>query len=243
MRGLRAFNFKKGIIGNSTLSLDSLILHVMDTGISITEGVVEIYDVVINGPPNDMGTVGIAYSGVHGELNVNSCFITCFETGIETSGTALLRGAIIHHCSVNGIVAQNNTEPYLCEVSECNIDRCKYGVYCSKMFVAVVDSFIRYATTGVYADENYSTRVETTIIHACDTIIHCYNAQVMKVLGCCLYDCRNVFNINTVDCFNVCGCRVLYFRRTAFLMTGFVVCVERDSQDRKSSVSRTTPFA
>ena len=79
MRGLRAFNFKKGIIGNSTLSLDSLILHVMDTGISITEGVVEIYDVVINGPPNDMGTVGIAYSGVHGELNVNSCFITCFE--------------------------------------------------------------------------------------------------------------------------------------------------------------------
>ena len=49
MRGLRAFNFKKGIIGNSTLSLDSLILHVMDTGISITEGVVEIYDVVING--------------------------------------------------------------------------------------------------------------------------------------------------------------------------------------------------
>ena len=111
------------------------------------------------------------------------------------------------------------------------------------MFVAVVDSFIRYATTGVYAEENYSTRVETTIIHACDTIIHCYNAQVMKVLGCCLYDCRNVFNINTVDCFNVCGCRVLYFRRTAFLMTGFVVCVERDSQDRKSSVSRTTPFA
>ena len=102
MRVLRAFNFKKGIIGNSTLSLDSLILHVMDTGISITEGVVEIYDVVINGPPNDMGTVGIAYSGVHGELNVNSCFMTCFETGIETSGTALLRGAIIHHCSENG---------------------------------------------------------------------------------------------------------------------------------------------
>lgn len=229
MRGLWMYDFSKGIVGNCTLMLDSSSLHVLDTGVSLTEGELQICEVVIYGPVDDVGTVGIAYSGVHGELNIDSCLVTRFDTGIQTSGTACLQEAIIKQCHNYGILAQNNTEPYLCEVNNCRINRCQHGVYGKGMFVAVVDSVIRYATVGVFADANYSTRVETTIIYACDTIIHCFNSQVMKVLGCCLYDCRTVFDIHTVDCLSVCACRVLYFRRVAFLMTNFVVCVKRES--------------
>lgn len=229
MRGLWTYDFSKGIVGSCSLMLDSSTLRVFDTGVSLTEGELLIVDTLIVGPLNEPGNVGIAYSGVHGELNINCCLVTNFVTGIRTSGTALIQEAVIRHCSDCGICAEKDTDPYMCEVNNCKINRCKYGVYTKGMFVAVVDSIIRYSTIGVYADVTFSTRVETTVLYACDTIINCFDSQVMKVLGCCLYDCRTVFDINTLDCFSVCGCRILYFRRIAFLMTGFVVCAKRDS--------------
>lgn len=212
------------IIGDGSLSIQNCYFtQLFNTGIDMKDGPVTVSHSVLESI-EDCGYAGIIFSSLHHGQHVDNVKIQHFRVGILCRGTSTIQACSIEHCSSMGVCVDNTNDPNLCEIDNCQIDRCSLGIRANNSLLSVLSSHIRHSKCAIYSTSCITIRIENCCLHDCkESILKCRNVHSLQFSSNSIYDSKIGCDLENVLYVGIVHNHFMYIINTMFSLAGAMV--------------------
>lgn len=216
------------VIGSGSLSIQNCYFtQLFNTGIDIQEGPVAIHHSVLESK-EDLGNAGILFESTHHIQQLSDVRIQRFHVGVVCHGTSIFQSCSILHCGAIGICIDNPSDPFLCEIENCEIDLCSRGISANNCLLSVLTSHVRHSKCAIYATSSMTVRIENCCLHDCkESILKCQNVQSLQSSSNSLYDSKIGYDLDNVLYVGMVHNHFMYVSNTVFSLAGSIVPTSR----------------